>query len=125
MTVARPLPIRLVNARLRHEPVDPQDEGNACDRDRSDGRERRRQHDEPGTGDPGGSLGREQEGFVMFSDLAECGRPSSTDSMPPLSYSGYHFPPDIIQRVVWMYRRFTFSFRDVEDLLAERGLVVA
>jgi transposase-like protein len=45
--------------------------------------------------------------------------------MPPLSYSGYHFPPDIIQRVVWMYLRFTFSFRDVEDLLAERGLVVA
>jgi putative transposase len=35
--------------------------------------------------------------------------------MPPLSYSGYCFPRDIIQRAVWMYLRFTLSFRDVED----------
>jgi hypothetical protein len=33
-----------------------------------------------------------------------------------LSYSGYRFPPDIIQRAVWMYLRFTLSFRDVEEL---------
>src|SRR3954454_17298247 len=44
--------------------------------------------------------------------------------MPPLSYSGYRFPPDIIQRAVWMYLRFTLSFRDVEELLAERGIIV-
>ncbi len=44
--------------------------------------------------------------------------------MPPLSYSGYRFPCDIIQRAVWMYLRFTLSFRDVEELLAERGIVV-
>ena len=44
--------------------------------------------------------------------------------MPPLSYSGYRFPSDIIQRAVWMYLRFTLSFRDVEELLAERGMVV-
>src|ERR687898_823762 len=44
--------------------------------------------------------------------------------MPPLSYSGYCFPRDIIQRAVWMYLRFTLSFRDVEELLAERGIVV-
>jgi transposase-like protein len=44
--------------------------------------------------------------------------------MPPLSYSGYRFPGDIIQRAVWMYLRFTLSFRDVEELLAERGIVV-
>src|SRR5215211_3911529 len=44
--------------------------------------------------------------------------------MPPLSYSGYRFPADIIQRAVWMYLRFTLSFRDVEELLAERGIVV-
>jgi putative transposase len=42
----------------------------------------------------------------------------------PLLYSGYRFPPDIIQRAVWMYLRFTLSFRDVEELLAERGIVV-
>jgi len=45
--------------------------------------------------------------------------------MPPLSYSGYRFPPEIIQRAVWMSLRFTLSFRDVEELLAERGIVVA
>jgi putative transposase len=44
--------------------------------------------------------------------------------MPPLSYSGYRFPRDIVQCVVWMYLRFTLSFRDVEELLAERGIVV-
>src|ERR687898_381194 len=44
--------------------------------------------------------------------------------MPPLSYSGYRFPRDIIQRAVWMYLRFTLSFRDVEELLAERGIAV-
>jgi putative transposase len=44
--------------------------------------------------------------------------------MPPLSYSGYRFPRDIIQRAVWMYLRFTLSYRDVEELLAERGIVV-
>src|ERR671917_2759724 len=44
--------------------------------------------------------------------------------MLPLSYSGYRFPADIIQRAVWMYLRFTLSFRDVEELLAERGIVV-
>jgi transposase-like protein len=44
--------------------------------------------------------------------------------MVPLSYSGYRFPPEIIQRAVWMYLRFTLSFQDVEELLAERGVVV-
>src|ERR687897_302149 len=44
--------------------------------------------------------------------------------MPPLSYSGYRFPRDFIQRAVWMYLRFTLSFRDVEELLAKRGIVV-
>src|SRR5215208_3784358 len=45
--------------------------------------------------------------------------------MPPLSYSGYRFPRDIIQRAIWMYLRFTLSFRDVEELLAERGITVS
>src|SRR3954454_11847767 len=44
--------------------------------------------------------------------------------MSVLSYSGYRFPRDIIQRAVWMYLRFTLSFRDVEELLAERGITV-
>jgi transposase-like protein len=40
-------------------------------------------------------------------------------------YSGYRFPPEIIQRAIWLYVRFTLSFRDVEDLLAERGIIVS
>jgi putative transposase len=34
----------------------------------------------------------------------------------------HQFPPAVIQHVVWLYLRFTFSYRDVEDLLAKRGL---
>jgi hypothetical protein len=41
--------------------------------------------------------------------------------MTKISYAGYRFPPVIIQQAVWLYARFTLSFRDVEDLLAERG----
>ncbi len=36
------------------------------------------------------------------------------------AYSGYRFPADMIQRAIWMYLRFTFSYRDVEELLAAR-----
>ena len=45
--------------------------------------------------------------------------------MKTLSYRGYRFPPGIIQHAVWLYLRFTLSFRDVEDLLAERGITVS
>ncbi len=45
--------------------------------------------------------------------------------MKPLSYARHQFPPDIIRHAVWLYLRFTLSFRDVEDLLAERGIEVS
>src|ERR1019366_1599852 len=45
--------------------------------------------------------------------------------MTKSSYSGYRFPPEIIQQAIWLYVRFTLSFRDVEDLLAERGILVS
>ena len=45
--------------------------------------------------------------------------------MTKISYSGYRFPPVIIQQAIWLYVRFTLSFRDVEDLLAERGITVS
>jgi putative transposase len=45
--------------------------------------------------------------------------------MTKISYSGYRFPPEIIHQGIWLYLRFTLSFRDVEDLLAERGIVVS
>jgi len=44
--------------------------------------------------------------------------------MTPPGYSGYRFPSDVIQRAAWMYLRFTLSYRDVEDLLAERRIEV-
>ena len=42
----------------------------------------------------------------------------------PLSCRGYRFPPASISHAVWLYYRFGLSFRDVEDLLAERGVTV-
>ena len=45
--------------------------------------------------------------------------------MIKISYSGYRFPPEIIQQAIWLYVRFTLRFRDVEDLLAERGIAVS
>ena len=42
----------------------------------------------------------------------------------PSRYRGYRFPSDIISHAVWLYYRFSVSFRDVEDLLAERGVTV-
>ena len=42
----------------------------------------------------------------------------------PNSYRGYRFPPEIISHGVWLYHRFCLSFRDVEELLAKRGILV-
>ena len=40
------------------------------------------------------------------------------------SYAGYRFPPEIIAHAVWLYFRFALSYRDVEELLAERGVLL-
>ena len=40
-------------------------------------------------------------------------------------YLRHRFPPDIISHAVWLYHRYCMSFRDVEDLLAERGIIVS
>lgn len=45
--------------------------------------------------------------------------------MTLLSYARHRFPPVIIQHAVWLYFRFALSYRDVEDLLAERGIDVS
>jgi hypothetical protein len=42
--------------------------------------------------------------------------------MALLRYSRHRFPPEITQHAIWLYLRFTLSYRDVEELLAERGL---
>jgi putative transposase len=43
----------------------------------------------------------------------------------PSRYHGHRFPPQIIGYAVWVYRRFCLSFRDVEDLLAQREIIVS
>ena len=40
-------------------------------------------------------------------------------------YKRHRFPPEIIQHAVWLYYRFNLSSRDIEDLLAERGIAVS
>jgi putative transposase len=41
------------------------------------------------------------------------------------SYKGHRFPAGIISHCVWLYFRFSLSFRDVEEMMAERGVVVS
>jgi transposase-like protein len=45
--------------------------------------------------------------------------------MAEISYRRHRFPPAVIQHAVWLYLRFTLSYRDVEELLAERGLDIS
>ncbi len=45
--------------------------------------------------------------------------------MNRISYARHQFPPAIIRHAVWLYLRFTLSFRDDEELLAERGIEVS
>ena len=46
-------------------------------------------------------------------------------AMMPICYARHRFPPEVIRHAVWLYLRFTLSYRDVEDLLTERGLIVS
>ena len=41
-----------------------------------------------------------------------------------LDYKGFRFPPEISSHAVWLYFRFSLNFRDVEELLTQRGIVV-
>ena len=45
--------------------------------------------------------------------------------MARFSYRRHRFPPTIIQHAIWLYLRFTLSYRDVEDLLAQRGIEIS
>ena len=64
-------------------------------------------------------------GIVMA--IRACGLVGGSEAKgtTKISSKGYRFPPEIIQQVIWLYLRFTLSFRDVEDLLAERGIAVS
>ncbi len=48
-----------------------------------------------------------------------------TAERQPPNYKRHRFPPEIIGHAVWLYFRFTLSFRDVEELLAERGPIAS
>ena len=49
------------------------------------------------------------------------GMTSGTTSL----YRKHRFPPGIITNAVWLYHRFSLSFREVEEFLAERGVTVS
>jgi len=38
-------------------------------------------------------------------------------------YRCFRFPPELISHVVWLYFRFALSFRDIEELMASRGII--
>ena len=42
--------------------------------------------------------------------------------MQPVSFKRHRFPADVIRHAIWLYFRFTLSFRDVEEMLAQRGI---
>ena len=45
--------------------------------------------------------------------------------MKPVSFARHRYPPNVMRQVVWLYFRFTLSFSDIEDLLAQRGIEVS
>jgi len=45
--------------------------------------------------------------------------------MKPLSSKRHRFPAEVIRHAVWLYLRFSLSFRDVEELMAQRGIDVS
>ena len=57
---------------------------------------------------------------VLPSKVADIGRYLTMNT-----YKRHRFPPDIISYAVWLYYRFSLSHRDIEDLLAERGVTVS
>jgi putative transposase len=42
--------------------------------------------------------------------------------MQPISYARHQFPAEITRHATWLYLRFTLGYRDVEELLAKRGI---
>jgi putative transposase len=72
-----------------------------------------------------GEAGQPPSGVVT--ELRACGTLGIplAKRLTKISYARYRFPPEIIHRAIWLYLRFTLSLRDVEDLLAERGVPVS
>ncbi|MEN8802349.1 MAG: hypothetical protein ABF297_10265 [Thiogranum sp.] len=60
----------------------------------------------------------------VLSSSRQIGQTAGVEDAKQL-YHGYRFHPTIINHAVWLYHRFCLSLRDVEDLLAERGITVS
>jgi hypothetical protein len=74
----------------------------------------------------GGSISvKHHYGFVRVTGWLGNEARGQAGAMAEISYLCHRFPPVVIQHAVWLYLRFTLSYRDVEDLLAERGLNVS
>jgi putative transposase len=54
-------------------------------------------------------------------------QPGQAGRMPaePATYPGYRFPAEVIQHAVWLYHLFSLSLRDIELILADRGVLVS
>ena len=50
---------------------------------------------------------------------------SAHEYTPSPSYKRHRFPVEIISHAVWLYFRFSLSYRDVEELMAARGIVLS
>ena len=66
------------------------------------------------------SLNRWRAGIVNLTRVWQTGVMKTTTP----SYQRHRFPSVIISHAVWLYHRFCLSFREVEELLAERGIIV-
>ncbi|MFF9569878.1 IS6 family transposase [Streptomyces sp. NPDC014685] len=60
----------------------------------------------------------------MILELVVPGRGSLVSSAPP-SYRGHRYPVEVISHCVWLYFRFPLSFREVEELMLQRGVIVS
>jgi hypothetical protein len=60
----------------------------------------------------------------LVSREGEVGQGSTVVTAAGSSYKGFRFPPEIISHCVWLYHRFPLSFRDVQELMIERGVDV-
>ena len=71
-------------------------------------------------------IGKRTMGVAALSrQRARAGRAGKLSvGMAPLSYSRHRVPPPIIQHSIWLYLRFTLSYRGVEEMLVDRGLDV-
>ncbi|GGW85108.1 hypothetical protein GCM10010320_78760 [Streptomyces caelestis] len=59
----------------------------------------------------------------MISGLIMVGGPSVGSAS--LSYRGHRYPVEVISHCAWLYFRFPLSFREVEELMLERGVIVS